>query len=51
MSEQVDPERAKAELDRLPKADREWVLSLPAREAMVAIRLLIAFPGTVFTAE
>lgn len=40
-------EAAKA-LEALPKTEREWVLNLPAKEAMAVIRLLVAFPGARF---
>ena len=47
-ADQLDLEQAKVALATLPKADRDWVLSLPAHEATSAIRLLVAFPGARF---
>lgn len=41
-------EQAEAALRALPRPDREWVLSLPSKEAMAVIKLLVAFPGTRF---
>ena len=44
----IDQDAAHAALAALTKAERNWVLSLPAKEGMVIIRLLIAFPGARF---
>ena len=38
-------------LAALPRAQREEILSLPAREATTIIRLLVAFPGSHFVAN
>lgn len=41
-------EEAKVALAAIPKADRDWVLSLPAKEAARVIEALVAFPGSSF---
>lgn len=44
-------EEAKVALAAIPKADRDWVLSLPAKEAARVIETLVAFPGSTFVGE